>query len=388
MALKKTTTKTASKSTAKKSPAKKTTTAQTKTTAPKTTAKKKNPALEKLVADINKKFGENAVSVGVLRNDDGSVKTVQRIPTGSIALDVALGGGIPIGRYIEISGGLSTTKTTQCIHIVRQAQKMGLQCGWFDIEGTTDEPYLIACGVDPDLLLYSRPDGMEEATQMAIDMQRSGVVDLVVIDSIAMLSPTKEQESTMDESTQMGLAPKLLGEFFRKIAAGNNRLFREGKPEFTVIGINQLREKIGAYGNPEYTPGGRAKGFMQSIDIRLRRGDWITQGSGKDKEFVGQVVKFMIEKNKTFKRMQTGEFDFYYMPNSAGVTPNYNDNEKSIVILGIEWGLIQKSGAWFSYNGQKYQGVPALTEALRNDEKLFDELYKEVFKMTSQKLGA
>ena len=136
------------------------------------------------------------------------------------------------------------------------------------------------------------------------------------------------------------------------------------------------------------TPGGRAKGFMQSIDIRLRRGDWITQGSGKDKEFVGQVVKFKIEKNKTFKRMQTGEFDFYYMPNSAGVTPNYNDNEKSIVILGIEWGLIQKSGAWFSYNGQKYQGVPALTEALRNDEKLFDELYKEVFKMTSQKLGA
>lgn len=352
----------------------------TKTKAVVATTNKKE--LEKIVSDLNKKFGDNALSVGVPKEVDGSVRKVKRVPTGSVALDMALGGGLPLGRFIEISGGLSTTKTTQCAHIVANYQRMyGRPCVWLDVEGTTDEPYLEACGVDTGLLIFSRPDGMEEATQMLVDLQRGGIVGLAVLDSIAALSPVKEQESTMDDTVRMGIPQQLLGEYFRKYQAANNRLEREGNEPFTVIGINQLREKMGAYGDPEYTPGGRAKGFTQSVDIRFRRGDWITQGTGDNKEVVGQVVKFKIEKNKTYKRMQSGSFDFYFAKNNAGITPNYNDNGKSIIMLGVQWGVIEKAGAWFKYDGEKYQGIPALVKALKDAPELMDRLYEEVMNL-------
>lgn len=375
------------KLTKKETATKKTPTTSKKESAKSTAPTKKNPALAKLVNDINTKFGENALSLGVLKNEDGSVRVIQRLSTGCIALDVALGGGLPIGRYIEISGMLSSTKTTLCIHILKEAQKMGFTVAWFDVEGTTDEAYFKACGVeDAESILYSRPDGMEEALQMADVMARSGMVQLIVIDSIAMLSPTKERESDMDESVQMGLAPKLLGEYFRKLNSANNRLAREGKQEVTVIGINQLREKIGAYGDPEYSPGGRAKGYAQSIDIRLRRGDWITTGTGKDKQIIGQAVKFKIEKNKTFKRMQVGEMDFYFDENPQKVPVNYYDNMKSIVLLGVQWGLIKQGGAWFTYENERYQGVAKLVDDLRAKPELYNKLHDEIIKLTSEKL--
>lgn len=361
----------------------KTTTAKTATTkaveVPVSASKKAE--LKKVVDGLNKKFGANAINIGVPKNEDGSVKSVKRIPTGSIALDMALGGGLPLGRYTEISGGLSTTKTTQCLHIVRNAQQMGIICAWFDVEGTTDEPYLKACGIDTDTLLYSRPDGMEETTQIINDLQREGIVGLAVIDSIAAMSPTKELESTMEETVRMGIPQQLLAEFFRKYTAANNRLEREGKEPFTLIGINQLREKIGAYGDAEYTPGGRAKGFTQSVDIRFRRGDWITQGTGDNKEIVGQVVKFKIEKNKTFKRMQSGSFDFYFSKNNAGVEPNYNDNNKSLVMLGVQWGVIERAGAWFKYGEEKYQGVASVVQALKEQPELLQKIYNEVLEL-------
>lgn len=342
----------------------------------KETPKKSNSAeMQRLLDSINKKFGDNAVTLGVPSGDN---EVIKRIPTGSVALDVALGGGIPVGRYTEISGGLSTTKSTQCAHIVRNAQKMGYKCAFIDVEATTTREYLRACGVDTDELLYSRPVGLEEATQIVIDMESSGLVQLAVIDSIAALSPTKEQDSKMEESVQMGLVPKLLGEFFRKYQAFNNKLVREGNEPFTLICVNQLREKIGSYGSPEYTPGGRANGFVQSVAIRFRRGDWIVQGTGTNKEIIGQVVKFKIEKNKTYRRNQEGSFDFYYSENEAGVTPNYNDNNKSIIMLGVEWGIIERKGAWFYYADNKYQGIPALVKALSEDENLFEKLKTEV----------
>ena len=266
--------------------------------------------LEKLMSDLNKKFGVNCITMGVPKDEEGNVRAIERLSTGSIALDIALGGGIPEGRFIELSGAYSSTKTTQALHIIREAQKKGLVCALIDVEGTTDEAFLEAIGVDVEALFYSQPDGMEEACQLLLDLQKSGVVHLAILDSIAAMSPNKEQETNMEDTVRMGIPQQILGEFFRKFQANNNRLNREGKRPFTLIGINQLREKIGAYGDPEYTPGGRAKGFACSVDIRLRRGDWITEGSGNDKEIVGQVVKFKIEKNKTFKRMQTGEFDF------------------------------------------------------------------------------
>ena len=136
---------------------------------------------------------------------------------------------------------------------------------------------------------------------------------------------------------------------------------------------------------PEYTPGGRAKGFASSVDIRLRRGDWITEGTGENKEIVGQVVKFKIEKNKTFKRMQTGEFDFYFSKNQAGIPEFYNDNYKEVIVSAVEWGVIERTGSWFVYDSQKYQGMPALVTALREDSALIEKLKKDVMFLSTRK---
>lgn len=335
--------------------------------------------LKSLVDSLNKKFGDNAISIGV-PND--TAYTIERIPTGSLSLDVALGGGLPLGRYIQIAGAFSSTKTTQTLHIIRQAQEMGLVCAFFDVEGTSDEEYFRKCGVDFDSLIYSRPDGSEEAFEMMLKLQKSGQVHLGVIDSLAALSPNKEQDTAMDETMRMGVTQQLLGEFFRKYQANNNRLNREGKRAFTLICINQLREKIGAYGDPDYAPGGKAKDFAMSVDLRLRRGDWITEGSGDSKEIVGQVVKFKVEKNKTYRRMMTGEFDFYFTgENNANVEELHNDNFKEMIILAVEFGVIERKGAWFMYEDQKFQGMSNLIEAFRNDDDLVEEVRDKVMSL-------
>lgn len=338
-----------------------------------------------LVNKLNKKFGNNALVMG----NEIEKQHQNRIPTGSVALDLDLGGGIPIGKFTQISGALSSTKTTQCVHIVREAQKMGLVCGWGDVEGTSDKEYFENLGVNTEDLLYSRPDGLEELTQMILDMQNSGLVHLFVWDSIEASSPNKELDSTMDESTQLGTKPKLMNEFFRKYQANNNRLVREGKRPFTLICINQLREKIGSYGDAEYTPGGRGIGFTTSVDLRLRKGDWITEGTGDNKTFVGQVVKYKIEKNKTYKRMQTGEFDFYYAPNKLDIPVHYNDNFKSIIQLAIDRDLIIQGGAWFYLNKgtedeMKFQGKDNLITYLRANDELIEKIKKVILEIDSK----
>lgn len=346
----------------------------------------KQAILSKLTADLNKKFGANCITLGVPKDSEGNVREIKRIPTGSISLDIALGGGIPEGRFIEMSGAYSSTKTTQALHMIREAQKMGYVCALVDVEGTTDEAFLEALGVNVETLLYSQPDGMEEACQLILDMQKSGAVNFCVLDSIAAMSPNKEQETSMEETVRMGIPQQILGEFFRKFQANNNRLNRENKTPFTLIGINQLREKIGAYGDPEYTPGGRAKGFTCSVDIRLRRGDWITEGTGNDREIVGQVVKFKIEKNKTFKRMTTGEFDFYFAENSGGIAPFFNDNEKEVVMCAVEWGVIERTGSWFVCYDKKYQGVNGLVSALKESPELVKKLREDVLRLVMNKV--
>lgn len=334
-----------------------------------------NKELNILINKLNKQFGDNALIMG----SDILECNIERIPTGNVSLDIDLGGGIPLGRLTQISGGLSSTKSTQSMHIVREAQKMGLVCAWGDVEGTSDKEYFEQIGVDTSSLLYSRPSGLEEITQMILDMQQSGLVHLYVWDSIEASSPIKEMDSTMDESVQMGIKPKLINEFCRKYQAFNNKLVREGKKPFTLICINQLREKIGAYGDAEYTPGGRGVGFTCSVDLRFRRGDWITQGTGESKTFVGQVVKYKIEKNKTYKRMQTGEFDFYYDENSLDIPVGHNDNFKSIVQVGVDRGLIEKGGAWFYLNRgtdqeMKFQGQNNLIAYLRENSGLINDI--------------
>lgn len=352
----------------------------TATAVEKTKKKQLSPEVLKVINDLNKKFGDNTVRVGVTEEQ----MTVKRIPTGSTTLDIALGGGIPEGRFIEISGNESSTKTTQTCHIIREAQKLGYVVAFFDVEGTSDMKYFKQIGVDVDCLIYSRPDSMEEATEAMLQLQRSGEVTFGVIDSIASMTPNKEAESKMDETVRMGIPQQLLGEFLRKWQANNNRLEREGKTPFTLIGINQLREKIGAYGDPEYTPGGNAKKFFSSVNLRFRRGDWITEGKGDNKAVVGQVVKFKIEKNKTYKRMQSGEFDFYFADNNAGVRRLYNDNFKEIVMLAVEWGVIERRGAWFYYKDSKYQGLDALILDLKDKHEMVGEIKKQVIDLATK----
>ena len=343
----------------------------------------KKKELQNLADSLNKKFseveGEKVITLGFPAYVD---KTVKRIPTGSFSLDIALGGGLPLGRYIEISGDFSSTKTTQALHILREAQKAGLTCAYIDVEGTTDENYAESLGVDVDSLLYTRPDSLEEATQIVLDLQRSQQVQFAVLDSIAAMTPNKEQDKNMNENMQMGIPQKLLSEFFRKYQANNNRLSRRGANDFTLIGINQIREKIGVmFGDTTYTPGGRAKGFTASVDLRLRRGDWISEGTGSNKEIVGQVVKFKIEKNKTYKRMQTGEFDFYFSENEAGIPEGFNDNMKEVILNAVLYDVIKRKGAYYTYGDLQFKGSANLIETLKNDTALVEELKKEVMRV-------
>jgi recombination protein RecA len=341
--------------------------------------------LLKLMDELNKKFGQNAVVLGASKEADGKYRKVNRIPTGSITLDIDLGGGIPEGFFTQISGGFSCIKTTLSLHTIAEAQKIGYTCALIDVEGTSDEAFREANGVDNNSLVYSKPDSMEEATQIALNLQKSGIVHLVVIDSIAAMTPNKIQASAMDESVSMGIKQKLMDEFLSKYTMNNNRLSREGRKPTTLICTNQLREKIGSYGDPEYTPGGRAIGFYSCVDIRLRRGDWLAEGTGEMKEIVGQVVKYKVEKNKTFRRMMTGEFDYYFAENNAEVQVYYFDNAKEIIMASVEWGVIEKSGSWFKLNDKQYQGVASLTEALKYDNALVQDLKQQVLKLVMNK---
>lgn len=334
------------------------------------------PQLLTLVNELNKKFGDNAVILGGVKSEQEEVEG--KISTGNVSLDIALGGGLPLGRMIHISGGQSSMKSTLACHIIREAQKQGLVCSFHDAEGTTTEDYLQQLGVDVSTLIYSRPYGLEECTQMILDLQKGGIVNLAVYDSLEATPPLKEYESQMDDTQRLGVKQQLIGLFFRKFQAGNNRLVREGKKPFTLIVLNQLREKIGAYGDPEYAPGGRSKDFVASIDLRLRRGDWLAEGTGENKEIVGQVIKFKIEKSKVYKRMQTGEFDFYFAENRVGVPIGWTDNALSIIYEAVQWGLIEKKGAWFVLpeTEEKFQGQEALATHLRTKPEVIEQ-YKE-----------
>ena len=364
-----------------------------------------NNAVDSIRVELLKKFGTNAI----IKGSDMEKAKYGRISTGSITLDLALGGGLPIGRLIQISGAKSTSKSTLCDKIVANAQKTnvswiwterkvekgreivteqprkteGLICGYLDVEGTkTFDWTQDTMGVDMDNWIYSQPTGLEDGLEMAHQMQKQGV-QLIVIDSIESLEPTKEYESEMGESVQMGIKPKQIGEYCRKFTATNNKLAREGKLPCTVILINQLREKIGAYGDAEYTPGGRAIEFYVSVDLRLRKGDWIVEGKGENKSIVGQVVKFKTHKNKTYKQQQSGEFDFYF-DEAEGHNIGEIDNFKEIVIEGIAWGVIERAGAWFKYKGENLaQGADNTVAHLRANLDKFEEVKRELFNLVA-----
>lgn len=384
---------TAKKPSTKKAPAKTTEKKPATNKAPKGVdpklLKERESLLNKVKAEMEKKYGAN-----VLRKaSDLKESALQRVSTGNFALDVALGGGYPLGRFIMLSGEFSTSKSTLLYHAIREFQNTidqntGLPMGVLLLQGEngsfTDE-YARLIGIDTNGLIINESASMEESQDLAISLMRQGLIQLVGIDSVAVLQPMKEYDKDMNDSMQMGIAPKLWGEFTRKFQASNNLLSRQGKTPCTIIAINQLREKIGSMSrDPSYEPGGKALGFTSSLTIRLRKGDWIKDGTGKDADIIGHATKFKINKSKVSQPFLTGEWDFY-TEDGAHVEKGHFDNFKSLILEAVTFGVVDKSGAWLSYGELKVQGANALVEALRDNPELYAEIAEKTLAKAREK---
>ncbi len=315
-------------------------------------------ALKLTLEKIDKDFGKGSV---MLMNEKTSVEQ-EVISTGSIGLDVALGiGGLPKGRVIEIYGPESSGKTTLATHVIAEAQKKGGMCAIIDAEHAFDSSYAQKLGVDIDNLLISQPDYGEQALEIADRLILSGALDVVVIDSVAALVPKGELEGEMGDS-KMGLQARLMSQALRKLTATIS------KTNSCCIFINQLREKIGVmFGNPETTTGGNALKFYASVRLDIRRMTQIKDGD----EVVGNHVKVKVVKNKVAPPFRQAEFDIIY---GEGIS-----KQGEIIDMGVELGIVQKSGSWFSYNNDKLgQGREAVKQLLNDNPELANELETKI----------
>lgn len=318
----------------------------------------KKIALETALAQIEKQCGKGAI----MRLGENAGMEVKSVPTGSLSLDVALGiGGVPKGRIIEIFGPESSGKTTLALHIIAEVQKQGGEAAFIDAEHALDPIYARALGVDTDSLLVSQPDYGEQALEITEALVRSGAVDAVVVDSVAALVPKNEIDGDMGDS-HVGLHARLMSQALRKLSGAI------AKSSCIVIFINQLREKVGViYGNPETTTGGRALKFYASVRLDVRKSEQLKNGS----EIIGNHVKCKVVKNKVAPPFKTAEFDIIY---GKGIS-----KESEIIELGVACGIIEKSGSWLSYNGEKLgQGKDKVRAILEENEALAAELSEKI----------
>lgn len=315
-------------------------------------------AIETLVANTEKDFGKGSI----MRLGDNRQMNIETIPTGSLYLDLALGlGGLPKGRIIEIFGPESSGKTTLALHVIAEAQKRDGFAGFVDAEHALDPGYAKNIGVDIDNLYVSQPDNGEQALEIAEAMVRSGAMDVVVVDSVAALVPKAEIDGEMGDS-HVGQQARLMSQALRKLTAA---ISRSG---CIVIFINQLREKIGVfYGNPETTTGGRALKFYSSVRLDVRRTESIKQGS----EVIGNAVKVKVVKNKVAPPFKEAKMDIMF---GRGIS-----KESDILELGVESGIIEKSGAWYSYGGNRIgNGKENVKAYMRSQPDLLSEIEDKV----------
>ena len=316
-------------------------------------------ALEAAITKIEKDFGKGAI---MKLGDSGNHMNVETVPTGSLSLDVALGlGGVPKGRIVEIYGPESSGKTTVALHMVAEVQKRGGIAGFIDAEHALDPVYAKNIGVDIDNLYISQPDNGEQGLEIAETMVRSGAVDIIIVDSVAALVPKTEIEGDMGDS-HVGLHARLMSQALRKLTG------IIGKSSCTVIFINQLREKVGVmFGNPETTTGGRALKFYSSIRLDVRRIEALKQGG----EMVGNRTRIKVVKNKVATPFREAEFDIMF---GKGIS-----KEGDVLDLAASVGIVQKSGAWFAYGGDKIgQGRENAKAYLREHPEIMDEIEHKV----------
>ena len=318
----------------------------------------KKKALDSVFGQIEKQFGAGAV----MRLGEKPQVKIDAIPTGSLSLDVALGiGGVPRGRIIEIYGPESSGKTTVALHIAAEAQKLGGEAAFIDAEHALDPVYAEALGVDIDDLIVAQPDTGEQALEITEQLVRSGAIDVIVIDSVAALVPKQEIEGLMGDA-HVGLQARLMSQALRKLAGVIS------KSNTTAIFINQLREKVGVmFGNPETTAGGRALKYYSSVRMDVRRIETI-KGDG---EMLGNRTKVKVVKNKVAPPFKEAEFDIIY---GEGIS-----KEGNILDMAVEFDIVQKSGSWFSYNGDKLgQGRESVKGILVENPELCAEIEEKV----------
>lgn len=322
-------------------------------------------ALQLTLDKLDKAYGKGTV----MKMSDAAIVDVEAIPTGSLGLDIALGvGGYPRGRVIEIYGPESSGKTTLTIHAIAEAQKAGGIAAFIDAEHAFDQFYAKNLGVDTDNLYVAQPDNGEQALEIADNLIRSGAIDILVVDSVAALTPKAEIEGEMGDS-QMGLQARLMSKALRKLTGSIN------KANTTVIFINQLREKIGVmFGNPETTTGGNALKFYSSVRVDIRRSSQIKDGD----EVIGNRTRIKIVKNKIAPPFRKAEFDIMYGKGISKVG--------EILDLGVDLGVVKKAGSWFSYGDTKLgQGRDAVKSLIGDNPELMEELEGKIVAAMSPK---
>jgi recombination protein RecA len=315
-------------------------------------------ALEMALGQIEKQFGKGSI----MRMGDSTTMKIDVVATGALALDLALGiGGLPRGRITEIYGPESSGKSTLAMHVVAEAQRNGGTCAYIDAEHAMDPIYARAIGVDVDKLFISQPDTGEQALEICDMLVRSGAVDVVVIDSVAALTPKAEIEGEMGDSF-VGLQARLMSQALRKLTGSINRT------NTICIFINQLREKIGVmFGSPETTPGGRALKFYSSVRLDIRRIESIKDGA----DVTGNRTRVKVVKNKVAPPFKQAEFDIMY---GKGIS-----REGSLLDVGVEFGIVKKSGAWFTYEGEQLgQGREKAKDFLSNHPELMMEISDKI----------